>query len=161
MDSGWGFLEFGYTRSVDERSKELIYRAHVQLEAAAATATGAYDFRGTLQNALLGAELAIKAGLASHGFDDDSLRREFGHDLVKAAAALDKVEVMFDGHRVVHAVRSFPNLVKSRYGGPSPGRVETGEIVMKAQYVASEITRAFTDRNFRQANNMRRPRAYP
>lgn len=161
FDFGYGFMEFGRTREVTDQSKGLIYRAHVQLEAAAATATGAYDYRGTLQNALLGAELALKAGLSCVGYNDSDLRLKIGHDLLKAASALGACETAFDADRVIRAVRTFPNLVQSRYGGPQPDRREMGHILMKAQFIASEVTRTFTDRNKRAAEIGSKPRSFP
>lgn len=161
FDFGYGCMEFGHNRPVPDQSKELIYRAHVQLEAAAATATSAYDYRGTLQSALLGAELALKAGLACNGYSDDNLRLKIGHDVVKAARALGECETNFDSDRVTNAVRTFPNFAQSRYGGPQPDRREMGHILMKAQFIASEVTRTFTDRNLRAGQPGAPTRTYP
>lgn len=160
FDFGYGFLDFGHSRPVSDKAKDLIYRAHVHLEAAAATATSAYNFRGTVQSALLGAELALKTGLACKGIDEKELRQTFGHDLQKAAIELAGFEPNFDADRVRRAVSEFPHFAQSRYDGPIPSRLETGEILMKAQYVASEVTRTFTDRNLRKSNPTR-PRTYP
>jgi hypothetical protein len=161
LDFGYGFMEFGHTRAVTDQSKELIYRAHVQLEAAAATATSAYDYRGTLQSALLGAELALKAGLSCNGYSDDDLRLKIGHNLSKAANALGDCESNFDLERVSRAVQTFPNFVQSRYGGSQPDRREMGHILMKAQFIASEVTRLFTDRNMRRSTHGAKYRQYP
>jgi len=161
FDFAFGYMEFGDTRSVPSRAKELIYRSHIQLEAAAATATSAYDYRGTLQSALIGAELALKAGLAVHGYSDEDLRRKIGHNLAKAATELGKLEPSFDADLVVRSTGNFPEFAQSRYTGAEPDRREMGHILMKAQYVASEVTRAFTDRNLRQTNSGSYPRSYP
>ena len=161
LDFGYGFMEFGHTRPVTDQSKELIYRAHVQLEAAAATATGAYDYRGTLQSALLGAELALKAGLSCNGYSDTDLRLKIGHNLTKAATALGSYETAFDVDRVIRAARTFPSFVGSRYGGPEPDRQEMGHILMKAQFIASEVTRTFTDRDMRSGHTEVKARNYP
>jgi hypothetical protein len=67
MDFAYGMIEFGHGKSLAALAGDLIYRAHIHLEAAAATATGAFDFRGTIQSALLGSELALKAALAATG----------------------------------------------------------------------------------------------
>lgn len=161
IDFGYGFLEFGHTRTVTDQSKNLIYRAHVQLEAAAATAIYAYDYRGTLQSALLGAELALKAGLSCSGYSDSDLQKKIGHNLIKAATALGESETAFDADRVANAVLTFPNFVQSRYGGPQPDRREMGHILMKAQFIASEVTRTFTDRNLRASGSIAKLRRYP
>ncbi|WFL77897.1 hypothetical protein P7228_02165 [Altererythrobacter arenosus] len=161
LDFGYGYMEFGHTRPVNDYAKELIYRAHVQLESAAATATAAFDYRGTLQGALLGTELALKAGLAANGHDEESLRTNFGHNLTKAAKKLGNLEPNFDADRVESVVSDFPDFVQSRYSGQLPTRKEIGHIVMKAQFVASEVTRQFTDRNIRSQQSRAATRSYP
>lgn len=161
MDFGYGWMEFGHGRSIDPRSSDLIFRAHVQLEAGAATATGAYDFRGTVQSALLGTELALKAGLAAHGVTDSELKQKFGHDLRKAAKQLHNFEPGFDVARVSRVIKTFPHYVSSRYEGNQPSRIETGHILMGAQYIASEVTRRFSDRDFRCTNPSLPVRSYP
>lgn len=160
LDFGYGWMEFGYGRTLDPRGVDLIWRAHSQLEAAAATVTSAFDFRGTVQSAILGTELALKSGLAAHGSTDEDLR-DIGHNLEKAAIALHKLESAFDIDRVLRVVRSFPPYVASRYAGSTPSRLEVGHILMGAQYVASEVTRQFSDRNLRNNSEQSRIRSYP
>lgn len=161
LDFGYGWMEFGHSRAAPEEAKNLIYRSHTYLEAAAATATSAYDFRGTVQSALIGAELAIKSGLVCHGVDDTQLRKSYGHDIGKAARALGGFEADFDADRVVRAASKFPDFARSRYTGPQPSRAETGYILMNAQYIASEVTRSFTDRNLRKDEGNIRTRTHP
>ncbi|MBD8890399.1 SEC-C metal-binding domain-containing protein [Roseibium litorale] len=163
IDFGHGWSEFCGYQNPDSRSRDLIWRSHMQLEAAAATATSTCDFRGTIQSALLGTELALKAGLAARGISDEELRnpREFGHNLEAAAAKLGKLCNDFDADRVTRVVKTFPNFVKVRYTDPFPSRNETGHILMGAQYVASEVTRQFTDRNIRKDQSQLRARSYP
>lgn len=162
LDFGYGWQEFGHGRSVDPRSIDLIWRAHVQLEAAAATATSAYDFRGTVQSALLGAELALKAGLAAHGVSDKELAsRDIGHNLSVAAQRLGAFEPLLDVARIQRVAALMPDFVQSRYNLPPPSRVETGHILMGAQYIASEVTRRFSYRDCRASNPNAPPRTYP
>lgn len=162
LDFGYGWQEFGHGRTIDSRGKDLIWRAHVQLEAASATATTAYDFRGTIHSALLGTELALKAGLAAEGVDNTELRsKKIGHNLEAAAIKLAKLCTGFDLDRVIRVVRMFPDFIGSRYELPAPNRVETGSVLMGAQYVASEVTRQFSDRDCRRDDAGGRPRQYP
>jgi hypothetical protein len=161
FDFGYGWMEFGHARVVSDEAKEMIYRSHTYLEAAAATATSAYDFRGTVQSALIGAELALKAGLAGYGLDNEVLRKVYGHNLAKSAKSLGDLDAAFDVDRVVRAVSEFPDFARSRYAGSQPTRIETGDILMKAQYVASEVTRLFTDRNMRKDDPAGGLRTYP
>lgn len=163
LDFGYGWGEFGDGREIDPRGRDLIWRAHVQLEAAAATATAAFDFRGTIQSALLGTELALKAGLAACGVSDDELKdpKKIGHNLENAAIRLGGLCKEFDVGRVLRVLKNFPNFVESRYKIPAPSRIETGHILMGAQYIASEVTRQFSDRNVRKENPNFGERFYP
>ncbi len=162
LDFGYGSQEFGHQRTIDPRGRDLIWRAHVQLEAAAATATSAYDFRGTIQSALLGTELSLKAGLAALGVSDAELKsKRIGHNLEAAATRLGALNASFDTDRVARVVRTFPDFVASRYDLPAPGRIETGHILMGAQYIASEVTRQFSDRDCRKENGELGVRQYP
>jgi hypothetical protein len=161
LDFGYGWQEFGHGRQFTPRSKDLIWRAHTQLEAAAATATSAYDFRGTVQSALLGAELALKAGLAAHGVADLELRRAIGHNIAAATDRLATFEPALDVARIKRVITRFPDFIESRYDAPPPSRIETGHILMGAQYIASEVTRRFSQRDCRTNNPTAPPRAYP
>ena len=162
LDFGYGCSEFGHARTLPDRSKDLIWRSHVQLESAAATAMYASDFRGSAQAALLGTELALKAGLVAHGVSESQLRsKALGHNVTALSELLATKELDFDLARVLNVISQFPNYVSSRYDGPSPTRIETGNIIMGAQYVASEVTRQFSDRNIRASNPHLGPRTYP
>jgi len=161
LDFGYGWMEFGSGRPASTLSKELIFRSHVQLEAAAAIATGGGDFRGIVHSSLLGVELSLKAGLAASGETKDDLRKRYGHDLKKAALELGKRESAFDSARVVRSISTFPPFVQSRYEGAHPARLEAGHILMTAQYIASEVTRCFSDRNLRADDPEMAARTYP
>lgn len=162
VDFGYGWQEFGHSRQMEPRAKNLVWRAHTQLEAAAATVTTAYDYRGTVLSALLGTELALKAGLAAHGVSDQELRsRSLGHNLASLTERLAALEPGLDAARIGRVVATFPDFVASRYDTPPPDRVATGHILMGAQYVASEVTRRFSDRDCRRDNPSSPARVYP
>jgi hypothetical protein len=161
LDFGYGMSEFGHGRSLPPLAGDLIFRSHIHLEAAAATASGPFDFRGTIQSALLGSELALKAGLAAHGVSEKNLKSDYGHNQTKAANKLGELEADFARDRVARVLATFPDYVASRYGGPQPTRLEVGHVLMGAQYIASEVTRRFSDRDIRKDNGDGRSRAYP
>jgi hypothetical protein len=71
------------------------------------------------------------------------------------------LEANFDGERVARVVGAFPDYVRTRYAGPQPTRKEVGEVLMGAQYIASEVTRCFSDRDIRQDHPSQRTRVYP
>ncbi len=161
FDFGYGQMEFGHDRPVSDLSREFIFRSHIHLESAAATVTSGSDYRGSLQSALLGTELALKAGLSVRAYAADELKREFSHNLKKAARHLGSLVTSFDVDRTLRALDSFPDFAESRYQGSQPNRREMGEILMKSQYIASEVTRTFTDRNIRRSHIKRSARSYP
>jgi len=161
LDFGYGMSEFGQGRSLPPLASDLIYRSHIYLEAAAATATGAFDFRGTMQSALLGSELALKAGLAAHGTPEDELRQKYRHDQRKATRKLGNLEADFDSDRVERVVAGFPDYVATRYAGSQPTRQQVGYVLIGAQYVASEVTRRFSGRDIRKDAGSTHARTYP
>jgi hypothetical protein len=120
----------------------------------------AFDFRGAIQSALIGAELSIKAGLAAAGTDEAN-RRNFGHNLNSAANALSAFYPQFDVHRVLAATGQLPQYVANRYAAIQPSRVETRHIVMKAQYITGEVMRQVTGYSLRSALSGHPGRLYP
>jgi hypothetical protein len=134
--------------------------AHFQLQASAAIITGAFDFRGAVQSALVGTELILKAGLLASGVDKKRLRI-LGHDLQSLANELVHHKTSFDLHRVQHSISRFPQYVPNRYSAQQPTRREIGHIIMSAQYIASEVVRQFSSRNFRIDSGMTSKRVYP
>lgn len=152
FDFGYGVMEINHTRKVGTECENLLGLAHFQLESAAATVTGAYDLRGAVQSALLAVELALKSCLAANGVSLTTLKQEFGHSLSKMVFAIREQESHFDAERVLRTLKTFPQYVPNRYSSSQPARVETGHIVMGAQYIGSEVTRQLTDRNLRLQN---------
>jgi hypothetical protein len=144
LDFGWGRSELGNRRAVNEDCVVTMRLAYFQLQGAAAIVTGAYDYRGAIQAALLGDELALKGGLAAHGIDEKTRKREYAHDLVGLLNALDPLEASLDSERIGSTIRTFPEYKRNRYAAEQPGRVETGHIVMGAQYIAGEVMRQLT-----------------
>lgn len=161
MDFGYGWMEFGHgeTEKPHAYGVELVSRARDQLLTAAVTLTSGANFGGAVQNALLGAELALKGGLASLGVSARDLKA-FGHDrLGDAAVKLGQMRPSFDAARVARACATFPSLVGNRYTDPPPSRVDTGGIVMRAQFIAAEVTRQFSPRNSFAPSHL--PRNFP
>jgi hypothetical protein len=63
MDFAGGLGHFADYKRPPDAAVELFWLAAFQLQAAAATLSAAFDFRGAIQSALIGAEISIKAGL--------------------------------------------------------------------------------------------------
>ncbi len=102
----------------------------------------------------------MKGGLAANGSPQSALKG-LGHDLPALAGELAKRETKLDGARVADTVRKFPKYVPNRYAPMQPDRRTTGHIVMGAQYVAGEVMRQLTDRDFRMAAKSYPLRSYP
>jgi hypothetical protein len=160
FDLSYGRQELGHTRPVNDHCKSLMELSHFQLQAAAAVVTGAYDFRGAVQSALIGTELALKAGLAANGEDENKIKT-YGHILPKAIDSLAAYEPKFDADRVRKVAGTFPPYVANRYSPIQPERREIGHIIMGAQYIASEVMRQLSIRNFRTEGPMTFERVYP
>lgn len=158
FDFGYGLME--PKAKLPELSDRFLGLAHFQLQAAAATLTGAYHRGGAVQSALLAIELMLKGVLAARGYDESRLRK-LGHDLGQLAAQVATLESGFDADRVARTIAKFPPLVTNRYDASQPNRVEAGRIVMGAQYVAAESMRQLSDRNFRDGMDHLVPRSWP
>jgi hypothetical protein len=162
FDFGWGLSELGHDRPANDQAKTFFGLAHFQIQAAAAIVSGAYDFRGAVQSALLGTELSLKAGLAAHGVSTTELKsRELGHNLVVLAERLARFEARWDPVRVLGVLADFPAYVPNRYAAEQPSRTELGAILMGAQYVAAEVMRLFSSRDFRSCSTPPLERRYP
>jgi hypothetical protein len=133
------------------------------LHAGAAILTGGYDYEGAVQSALLATELALKSIGAAQGISEKDLanKNKFGHYLVKLLDVIEQCWPHFDAARVRRVIERVPNYVESRYAAGTRKRVDVGHIVMGAQYVAAEITRQMSDRNFRKNCNVTWLRRYP
>lgn len=143
-----------------KEAHEIFQLASFQLQAAAAALSVAFDFRGAIQSCLIGAELALKAGLAAQGADEKE-RRKHGHDLASAANAFSKGRQAFDLDRVVNTIKRLPQYVENRYSSEQPNRMAVGRIVMGAQYIAGEVARQIGEFSIRSAMTPPVQRVYP
>ena len=161
VDFGYGLTEINDATSLCSEVKNFIQLSHIQLEAAAATVTGHCDLRGAIQSALLGAELALKAALASKGIKEAELKSKFKHNHLEMVKRLAVLYPQLDGDRVTRVATSFPEFVPNRYSAAQPERIETGHILMGAQYIASEVMRQLVGRSARVLARVVEPRVYP
>ncbi|MCP3476504.1 hypothetical protein NLM33_40555 [Bradyrhizobium sp. CCGUVB1N3] len=143
-----------------KEAQELFQLASFQLQAAAAALSVAFDFRGAIQSSLIGAELALKAGLAAQGVIEKE-RRKHWHDLASAAKAFSTASQAFDLDRVLRTVQRLPQYVENRYSPEQPDRMAVGHIVMGAQYIAGEVARQIGEFSIRSALTPPAQRVYP
>jgi hypothetical protein len=136
---------------------ELLWLAAFQLQAAAAALSVAFDFRGAIQSALIGVELAIKGGLVAGGATEKDYKSH-GHNLDSAARHFAEKNAAFDLNRVLRVIAALPPYVASRYSASQPGRIETGHIAMGCQFIAGEVMRQVTGYTIRSAMAEPRPR---
>lgn len=154
-------MEIGSERPVPTLARSLFDLSHFQLEAAAGALCRSYGYGGATQSALLGIELALKAGLAANGATEDQLKDDYGHNFAKMTTDLAKLEVGLDRDRVLRALKDLPAYVPSRYASDQPTRIESGHIMMKSQYVVSEVVRQIGNRDIRKDSAIPRQRRYP
>jgi hypothetical protein len=139
---------------------DIIWLATFQFQAAAATLSAAFNARGAIQSSLIGAELALKSGLAFAGVGESG-RRAHGHDLFSAAMEFSESNSGFDIDRVRSTIKRLPPYVANRYSTTQPDRKETGHIAMGAQYIAGEVMRQITGYSVRSALAAFPDRTYP
>jgi hypothetical protein len=160
FDFAGGIANLAQFETPPEEARQVFHNAGFQLQAAAATLSLAFDFRGAVQSALMGAELALKGALAAKGLDAEQ-RRKHSHKLDSAAKAVAQLYPGFDLERALTVIAKLPPLVENRYSAEQPSRVETGHIVMGAQYIAGEAMRQVTGYSIRQAFRLYPKRNYP
>lgn len=159
MDFGYGLMEIKIKVNC-QNVESLFANARFHLQAAAAVVTSAFDYSGAIQSAIIATELVLKGGLAALGVSEPQWRKH-SHDLSSAAKAFANLAPNFDINRVLIALKKLPPYVENRYSGDQPPRLETGHIIMSSQYIAGEVMRQLSDRNFRRGANKGWERIYP
>lgn len=159
-DFAGGTSSLGGYKTPPKEALDTFMLAAFQFQAAAAALSVAFDFRGAVQSAIIGAELALKGGLATAGADE-AARRKHGHNLASAARAIKEAMSNFDLERVLVTILCIPPYVENRYSPTQPNRIETGHIVMGAQYIAGEVMRQVTGHSIRRGLSMPAERVYP
>ncbi len=161
-DIEYGINELKAPFNKIELVKRFIQLARLQLHAAAAVVTGGYDYQGAVQSALLATELALKAGAATRGLDEATLRKSpYGHNLTAIADFVSNAWATFDIDRVRRVIAAQPQYVPNRYSAIQPTRLEVGHTIMGAQFIVSETVRQMSDRDFRSNFDPPVSRIYP
>jgi hypothetical protein len=147
------------------RESELVMRliglARLHLHSASAVLTGGYDFRGSVQSALLATELSLKSGAAALGLTETQIKKRFNHDNGMLADFAGSKWTSFDVDRVKREIGRQPPYVANRYAASQPERREVGHLVMGAQYIVAEVVRQMCDRDFRRSLAPPITRCYP
>lgn len=157
-DQGWrafygacDALDFAY--GVDDLlsggtpKPDLFANARSNVAATTRILAGDVDVDAAVQSACLSAELALKGGLAHLGLDERALK-DLSHNLPRLAAKLVELAPGPSDARLLAAVQKFPNYVGARYAAHGLTRVQLMDLAMRAQYVAADVVRRITDRNF-------------
>ncbi len=148
FDVAGGLHGLGSYDELPDTAQPLFTLASFQLQAASATLCAAFDTRGAIQSSIIGAELALKAAVASKGANEADLKK-FGHNLSKLATAIAENYPTFDVDSVNRRIATLPSYVRNRYSEAQPSRLETGNIVMASQFVAAASMRALTNHSFK------------
>lgn len=130
------------------RAGSLFGLSSFQIQAAAASLCAAFDGRGAIQSAMIGAELALKAALAAKGKREKELK-SYGHDRHRLVEELGRLYGSFELKSVRARMQAMPELVPNRYSAHQPSRMEAGEIVMASQHLAGAAARAVTGGSLR------------
>lgn len=150
FDFGYGLDDFSKMHAGKEEAVDLLKLGRAHLEAAANACVGSVDPYAVAQNALIAAELLMKGALRAAGCGEAELKA-IGHDLVALGAAFSAREPAADAALIGKVCASLPRLVTHRYRRLDLGRVQIGDVVMKAQYLAGEVMRRLSGRDTRLA----------
>ena len=152
LDFVYGLDDLGKQDRLSPRTIEWWHLAKQQLEAASATTLGSLTKYAIVQNCCVSAELLLKGALLQEGVDEDLLpnsNKGYGHKLVSMASKLCKIRDEIDDQLILAVASRMPNCVETRYNDIGLSRVQLGHLLMNTQYLAGEILRCYSDRNFR------------
>jgi hypothetical protein len=152
LDFVYGLDDLGKQDQFNSMTIEWWYLAKQQLEAAAATALGSFAKYAIVQNCCVSAELLLKGALLQEGVGQDLLsnaNKGYGHNLESIASKVCEIRGEIDSRLVLAVVSRMPSYVGSRYNDMGLTRVQLGHLLMNAQFLASEVLRCYSDRNFR------------
>ena len=161
FDFAGGVGGLGDYKTPPKEALEVFWLAAFQLQAASAALSIAFDSRGAVQSALIGAELALEKG------DLSRLERAKASEENTATISRRRLKRILPRIRtLIWAERSRPSngfrgFVENRYSPVQPSRVETGHIVMGAQYIAGEVMRQAAGFSFRSRLDQSSERVYP
>ncbi|KJC50002.1 hypothetical protein UB31_15145 [Bradyrhizobium sp. LTSP849] len=161
FDLEYGVRELRAPYAQMELVERFLNLSRLHLHGAAAILTGGYDFRGAVQSGLLATELALKALAAANGLGEEDIRDKYGHHMDRLINDLEPKWPTFDAARARRVTEAQPRYVRNRYAKDQPKRVEVGHTVMGAQYLAGEVTRQLSDRDFKRGAGQPWPRKYP
>lgn len=150
MDFTYGLNDLGQMGKIPDKTVELWYLAKQQMEAASATLLGSFNKYAVIQNCCIATELLLKGALITFGFDEETLRKQYGHNFKKLVNTSYQHLSNLDKETLLFVVQQFPDYVKSRYEAQKFSRLDLGKFLMNTQYISGEILRQFSDRNCRE-----------
>lgn len=163
LDFVYGLDDLGKQDLISQRSVEWWNLAKQQLEAASATTLGSFTKYVIVQNCCVSAELLLKGALLQEGIEEDLLSKSikgFGHNLESMARKACEFRPEINSRLVLAVVANMPSYIETRYNDIGLTRVQLGLLLMNTQYLAGEILRCYSDRNFKLAARIQE-RTYP
>lgn len=130
-----------------EEAMRFFRMASFHSQSVVAALTGIFDFKGSIQSALLCSELSVKAALIEIGLDENSLKNKMGHDLKKAIPILCE-QADFDKSELELNISALPHFVTSRYDTKNWTRTEVSSIAKTSQRILAIISRKFSGNSF-------------
>ncbi|WP_226503505.1 HEPN domain-containing protein [Pseudomonas sp. MWU16-30317] len=126
---------------------DLLNNARSAITATARTLLGSTNIDSAVQSCCLAAELSIKGVLAILGVSEKTIK-SLSHNLVKAADLLISMRSNGNDQMLRDACSNFPNYVSTRYSSHGLKRVELMALAMRSQFVAAEVLRRVSERDF-------------
>jgi hypothetical protein len=152
LDFVYGLDDLAKQDLINLRTIEWWHLAKQQLEAAAATTLGSFTKHAIVQNCCVSAELLLKGALLQEGVGEDRLSntsKGYGHNLENIARKVCGIRHEIDSRLVFAIVSQMPRYVESRYNDMGLTRIQLGQLLMNTQFLAGEILRCYSERNFR------------
>lgn len=152
LDFVYGLDDLGKQDRIHSRTVEWWHLAKQQLEAAAATTLGSFTKYAIVQNCCVSAELLLKGALLQEGISEDLLsntKKGYGHNLESIAKQICNIRDEINSQLVLGVASRMPSYVETRYNDIGLTRVQLGHLLMNTQFLAGEILRCYSGRNFR------------
>lgn len=150
IDFTYGLDDLQKTGKLPSKTVEWWDLAKQHLEAAAAILLGSFNKYAVIQNCCIATELLLKGALITFDFDEETLRKQYGHNFKKLVNTSYQHLSNLDKETLLFVVQQFPDYAQSRYEAQNFSRLDLGRFMMNTQFISGEILRQFSNRNCRK-----------
>lgn len=136
----YNFFRCSNPNKANDLTRLLQRKAGSHIEAAAMyLAMSQSQFETPMQSICLIVELSLKAALSHLGFSEIQMKK-LGHNLTSLVQEVNRLRPSEEGEKLESICRSFPNVIEDRYSYIPMTRVQVGNYLHLAQFVAANMS---------------------